>query len=234
MALNNAQVVGLEEVVPTPDGQMSTWLSFKFLLPGSADQRFLGCIAIDITERKYYEQQLEEYQLRLEGVITQLEQMALTDPLTGVRNRGAFQQRLDDEIERAKRYHLPLSLMLLDVDRFKQFNDTFGHPAGDEALKTVAQLLQRQVRHNDLVARYGGEEFVIILVNMSNVGAYILAERIRRAIEIAPWRQRKVTASIGIATFDEAAMDSSSLLDAADKALYQAKTNGRNQVAQAK
>jgi diguanylate cyclase (GGDEF)-like protein/PAS domain S-box-containing protein len=234
MALSSERPVSLEEVVSTPDGRLSTWLSFKFLLPGRVEEKLLACIAIDITERKYYEQQLEEYQLRLEGVITQLEQMALTDALTGVRNRGAFQQRLDDEVERVRRYGLPLSLVLMDVDHFKQYNDSFGHPAGDEVLKTVAQLLQKYVRPNDLVARYGGEEFAIVLVNTPIEGAYILAQRLRRAIETAPWTQRKVTASFGISTFDELHTDSARLLAGADKALYQAKANGRNQVVQAK
>ncbi len=120
------------------------------------------------------------------------------------------------------------------MDKFKQFNDTFGHPAGDGALKQVAQILQSQARlsgvdrSSDLVARYGGEEFVVVLPQTDAAGARKVAERLRRAVEKADWKERAITVSIGIATIQAATADTSELISEADKALYEAKQQGRN------
>ena len=182
---------------------------------------------------------LEAKQAALEEANLRLDALATTDGLTGVKNRRAFEEKLAEEITRSTRYGPPLSLLLLDVDKFKQYNDSFGHIAGDQILKTVAHLLREHARSTDFVARYGGEEFVLVLPNTGAEGAIILAERLRTIIEAAPWPQRAVTASFGAATFGAATFGAASLsgdstptalIEAADRALYASKEGGRNRV----
>lgn len=210
-------------------GQEHFWLSYRFPVQQHG-VRLLGGLAIEITESKRYEQQLEEYQDKLEHALASSEQRSLIDGLTGCRNRRAFQEKLDEEIARANRHDLPLSLLMIDVDRFKQYNDSFGHPAGDDVLQRVARLLEEKARTIDFVARYGGEEFAIILPNTDRQGAFILAERFRRAFERADWPRRPITISVGLASRTTRITDGESLLGAADKALYCAKQDGRNRV----
>lgn len=157
-----------------------------------------------------------------------LADLALTDGLTGVRNHRAFQERLWEECERSTRYGQSLSVLMLDVDHFKRYNDTYGHLAGDEVLKTVARLLGETARDSDFVARYGGEEFVIILPYMDGDSACAAAERFRHALENAPWPKQPVTASFGLATLSEMVFIPADLLVQADQALYQSKSRGRN------
>lgn len=224
--------VTLEETVPTPDGKSDTWLSFKFPLRDTQGQKFLAGMSIDISDRKYYERQLEDYQRRLEVAIAELERISATDAPTGLNNKGAFTLRLEEEIARAKRYNLPLSLVMLDIDNFKAYNDSFGHPAGDEVIKQIARLMLEYARPSDYGARIGGEEFAIILSSTPVQGAFIVAERLRRGIESAVWSKRRMTVSIGVAEWTRAQPDSASLIEATDQALYRAKNNGRNQIAQ--
>lgn len=160
-----------------------------------------------------------------------LEALATTDGLTGLKNHRAFQERLREECHRAARYRTPLSVVLLDVDRFKQYNDTFGHPAGDAVLNRVARILEGVIRECDLVARYGGEEFVYILPQTDLDSAYTVAERCRARIEAAAWDLRPITASLGVAALDLDHADAADLVARADAALYAAKTRGRNRVA---
>ena len=124
----------------------------------------------------------------------------------------------------------PLSLIMLDLDHFKQYNDSFGHPAGDEVLHWVGSILRAAVRGHDVVARYGGEEFVVLLPATDAAEALEVAERLRSAIACRPWPHRKVTASLGVATAGPATTDAAALVDQADHALYQSKQAGRNQV----
>jgi diguanylate cyclase (GGDEF)-like protein len=135
---------------------------------------------------------------------------------------------MESEMQRAIRYTIPLSLILLDVDKFKAFNDSFGHPAGDEVLKTVAKVLQQEARVTDFVARYGGEEFAIILTNTDYNGALVVAERIRAAIESAQWQNHVITASFGITTLLPHQHTAADLITQADRSLYYSKDNGRN------
>jgi diguanylate cyclase (GGDEF)-like protein len=159
-----------------------------------------------------------------------LQSLATTDGLTGLKNHREFQDALEREYDRATRYGTPLSLLMMDVDYFKQFNDQFGHPAGDTVLIKVARILTRESRSESVVARYGGEEFAVILPNCGSDDAANVAERIRRTIELGPWDCRPITVSIGIATMIGCELDRIALIAQADGAMYQAKVGGRNRV----
>lgn len=168
----------------------------------------------------------------------QLKLLATTDGLTGLLNRRAFDQALDAEVARSGRSQSPISLLLIDIDRFKAFNDLYGHPAGDECLRVVSRCLSDTVkRPTDIVARYGGEEFVAILPDTDEDGAFFIADAFRKALrgkglEHTASEKGVVTASVGIATFDagERARRASELVTRADEALYGAKEAGRDRV----
>lgn len=163
----------------------------------------------------------------LEAANQQLAAQATTDGMTGLANHRAFQEELQRQAARAERSAAPLSLLLLDVDKFKQYNDAFGHPAGDDVLRTVANLLATQVRDGDLPARYGGEEFAVVLPETDAETAKQIAERIRAAVEAYPFPNRAVTVSIGVAQrFQTETPDAT--IQRADVALYEAKSAGRN------
>ena len=190
----------------------------------------------DITVRKRREDRTRRQIGRAEdanAALTQanarLTDIALTDGLTGLRNHRAFKERLASEVARSRNEGHPLSLILLDVDEFKAYNDRFGHPEGDEALKEVARALASVARSSDLVARHGGEEFAILLPETDERGARALAERLRAAVQQTPWPKRPVTASFGVATLREGD-DAERLVADADEALYRAKRAGRNRV----
>ena len=165
-----------------------------------------------------------------------LEQLATRDGLTGLANRRCFDDTLHAEWQRALRHKQPLSLLMVDVDNFKQYNDAYGHLGGDECLQRIASAVASEMRTNDLVARYGGEEFAVILPNQSLKGAAIVAERIRCRVEQLHLpnqgsRQHVVTVSIGAATALAAPEnDPSQLVATADSALYRAKHMGRNRI----
>jgi diguanylate cyclase (GGDEF)-like protein len=159
-----------------------------------------------------------------------LERLSATDPLTELPNRRVFNLRLEEELARSHRYGLPLSILMLDVDNFKSYNDSFGHPAGDEVLKTIAYLLTQSVREVDCVARLGGEEFGVVMPETDKERALALAERIRYTIACASWPKRTVTVSLGVATLARAANTAEVLVAEADAALYEAKRSGRNRV----
>ncbi len=156
---------------------------------------------------------------------TMAERLMLTDGLTGIANRRHFDQTLAQEIPRSGRHGYPLGLLMIDIDHFKRYNDTRGHPAGDEALRTVADLLRRSVRTTDLVARYGGEEFAVLLPGTSAHGAWTVGEKARRAVLEAG--ALGLTISVGGTV--RPTSDGADLIAAADAALYEAKRNGRNQ-----
>jgi diguanylate cyclase (GGDEF)-like protein len=163
-----------------------------------------------------------------------LYRLSITDTLTKAFNRQYLYQRLPEEIERSRRYGDPLSIAIFDIDLFKRFNDTFGHPAGDFVLKEVVRLAQAQIRDVDALVRYGGEEFLILLPNTPSEGARTIAERVRKAVEVAqfPWSDRRlqVAISVGVAQLGEKAPSDEALLKCADEALYKAKSAGRNRV----
>ena len=193
-------------------------------------------VATRTNELRLAKEALEDRARDLTAANAQLERISKVDSLTGVNNRRSFDEAIEDEWRRAVRLGTPLSLMILDLDRFKEFNDLYGHPAGDECLRRVARLLQESLqRVSDMVARYGGEEFVIVMPNTWLAGAAELAERIRAGVQAlaitheAGTESRVVTVSLGIACLvPTPTFGPKALLAAADAALYKAKREGRN------
>jgi diguanylate cyclase (GGDEF)-like protein len=160
-------------------------------------------------------------------------ELAVTDALTGLPNRRRLERDLRVEVNASMRYGRPLALLMIDVDHFKSYNDTFGHQAGDAALQSVARVLATGLRASDIAYRYGGEEFVLILRETTRSDAVVLAERIRSAVEhhfSAPSHLRAVTISVGVAGLPEHGPAGDTLTHAADEALYEAKSSGRNRV----
>jgi diguanylate cyclase (GGDEF)-like protein len=164
----------------------------------------------------------------------ELERLSVTDGLTGLTNHRALMQRLGDETARARRTERSFSFIMCDVDHFKDYNDAFGHPAGDEVLRMLAAILREATREVDCAARYGGEEFAVILSDTDLSGAMEVAERIRKRVETTEFPARPITVSIGVAEFPKDAADANALVEIADEALYIAKDAGRNQVVQAR
>ena len=167
---------------------------------------------------------------RLKEKAGTFEQLSVTDALTGLLNRRYIEERLMEEIKRSNRHGFPMSFMMLDVDQFKSYNDSFGHPAGDEALKIVGSVIRDTLRGADVAARYGGEEFAILLPQTIGEEAVTIAERIRSNIEGTDFPHRRVTLSIGVASCSAELCSAKNIVSAADKALYDAKHGGRNRV----
>jgi two-component system, cell cycle response regulator len=167
-------------------------------------------------------------------MVRRLEELATTDGLTGLTNHRVFQEELETRLKSALRFGRPLSVVLLDIDHFKRVNDGHGHPVGDAVLKMTARLLLRCKRETDLVARYGGEEFAIVCEQTDQAGAELLAERVRRELEVESLQTEqgplRITCSLGIATYPADAADKTELVARADQALYHAKRAGRNRV----
>lgn len=166
-------------------------------------------------------------------LFTKTLKFATNDELTGLHNRRYFNERLMDELERAKRYNSPISLLMADIDHFKQINDTYGHLTGDTVLKWIGKLLRKKLRQSDVVARYGGEEFAILLINTPKNPAMDIAEELRSVIETSSEQENngiKVMTSFGVATYDEDATTFDGLIAKADEGLYLAKAQGRNRV----
>ncbi|MBT3296656.1 MAG: diguanylate cyclase [Verrucomicrobia bacterium] len=178
---------------------------------------------------------LEHRRLQIEQakLAVDLERLAVTDELTGLFNRRRLMERLGDEVTRAARYSRPLTLLMIDIDNFKNLNDEYGHPEGDKALTALGKLLRIDVRISDQAFRYGGEEFVILLPELQLPESMLVAERLRKVIEstsLTANPECNLTVSIGVAQHDgEESPDS--LLNRADQAMYSAKASGRNQVA---
>jgi len=170
--------------------------------------------------------------LRTKYLVDLLARKAMIDGLTGLWNRTYFETRLNSELSLSRRTSQPLACVMIDLDHFKQINDRYGHPFGDECLRLIGQLLGECCRSEDIVCRYGGEEFVILAPNTGAAAAAELAERIRSAVESFNWACRgqkvKVTCSLGVA--DVMGAPPPGILERADAALYQAKHEGRNRV----
>jgi diguanylate cyclase (GGDEF)-like protein len=164
--------------------------------------------------------------------LNQEKRKADTDGLTGLFNRRHFNEQLEWLTDRAEQQEIALSLVLMDIDNFKKYNDTYGHPAGDQLLKVMTAAIADVVRDQDVFARYGGEEFAVILKDTNSKLALHIAERIRQTVESIPVGvlKHQITISVGVGTFPDHAKDRVALLDFVDKSLYQAKNNGKNRV----
>jgi len=177
---------------------------------------------------------LDEINETLRAKNEELERLSTTDGLTGLANHRFLMQRLSEEGARSNRSSRPFAVLMADVDRFKEYNDSFGHPAGDEVLKKVASIIRECTRNIDCVGRYGGEEFLVILTETSISGALEAAERIRARLAATQFPGRKITLSIGAAEFPKHADVPSSVIAVADSALYEAKREGRDRVVEAR
>ena len=182
---------------------------------------------------------ISRFSSKLSDAYSLIEKMSVTDELMQIYNRRYFQTSLDEEIQRAKRYKRPLSIVLIDIDYFKKVNDVYGHQIGDEVLIGLASILKKNVRKTDIIARYGGEEIVVILPEIDKSGAYITAEKIRNVIEkhsfeMTGCKTFSITASFGVASLemisDSIDDKSKQIIKLADDALYKAKKEGRNKV----
>ncbi len=180
--------------------------------------------------RNLYKEKLKEIEAMKEEAL----RLSYTDDLTGLYNHRFFVEQLTREVERHKRYSTPLSLLMIDIDYFKHYNDANGHLAGDQALKAIALLIERGVRQTDIVARYGGEEFSAILTNTERKGAFEIAERVRRNVSDTRFPNesaqpnKDLTVSVGVATISPSISTITDLIREADHALYRAKKAGRN------
>jgi diguanylate cyclase (GGDEF)-like protein/PAS domain S-box-containing protein len=194
----------------------------------------------DLTTRREIERRVTQQAEMLEYANARLTELTLTDHLTKLHNRRAFLDQLEVQLEQAARTARSLSLLILDIDHFKEYNDQFGHLAGDDVLRGVADVLRARARRSDYAGRIGGEEFGVILPETDHDGALLSAERFRVAIEERSWPLREVTASVGATTVAFATARPrpqvpgySPVIARADRALYHAKDTGRNRVAHA-
>ncbi len=213
-------------------------LNYRFKLCGND----LGTLTISRTT-KILDEEVDRIETLLSAIIYPLRnallykqalEKAYVDPLTGVSNRAAFDQAMQQEFELAKRHGHHLSIMMLDIDNFKLVNDNYGHMIGDMVLKSFARSLTDRMRKSDAIFRYGGEEFILMLRNTELSGATLLAERMRKKIEEEEMKfdsvKLGVTTSIGVAQLEEIDDDFTRLLHRADRRLYEAKESGRNMV----
>jgi diguanylate cyclase (GGDEF)-like protein len=206
-------------------------------------QRLNGRLMVfrDVTERKQVEKKLRQANERLQSQLieigtlqSKLRSQAIRDPLTNLFNRRYLDETLDRELARSAREGYPVCVIMMDIDHFKQVNDTYGHEAGDHILKVIANTLSTQNRRGDFACRYGGEEFVIVMPNISVHTACQRAEQLRTSLSSLNVQYGRfnltTTLSIGIACYPSNGENRESILRAADRALYSAKKTGRNKV----
>jgi diguanylate cyclase (GGDEF)-like protein/PAS domain S-box-containing protein len=203
----------------------------------TAGNLYVVCTIMDLTERSKIREDLSQQAALLKQANLKLTELATTDHLTTLWNRRAFLEQMDIELERTVRDARPMSVLILDVDNFKPYNDEFGHLAGDEVLRGMARVLKKHARRSDFLARIGGEEFGVLLHAADRDGAVRMAERFRVGIETTSWPRRRITMSIGAVTVAfpkpvprPKTPERSQLLAAADRALYHSKEQGRNRV----
>ncbi len=195
--------------------------------------RILNALQEQASEVQEYAARFETMNEELRNANLRLREMSLTDELTEVGNRRNFDMRMREEINRSTRFGHAFSLLLLDIDAFKRFNDEFGHPQGDAALRSLGTLMRSMSREGDVPCRVGGEEFAFILPETAKTDAMTFAERIRRGVESsiqAPDGARPLTVSIGLAAFPDDGKTPEDILKASDEALYESKRAGRNRV----
>ena len=224
------RMVETEENIRNSDGTVSSLRSFKFPCNDSAGNVLLAGVAVDVSEEVAHQIELERYHRELEEANDQLRKLAVTDELTGLRNRRSFEERLVMEFSMARRRKRELSVLLIDVDNFKTINDRFGHAAGDEVLRRLGTILRTTVRLPDLPARYGGEEFVVLLPESGEESAMGLARRVMQRVAAEEWENEPLTISVGMAAMNESLESGYQLVELADEALYAAKRAGKNRV----
>ena len=209
------------------------------VLPLKIDSEYLGYLAakgIDDADKEKFHILANQFLLgvRRSLLYQKVQALAIIDGLTGILSRRYFLERFNEELKRSKQFKYNFAFLMVDIDRFKEYNDRYGHLVGDVILKEVAKIIKDSLRQIDLVCRYGGEEFSIILTETDRTGAMFAAERIRQSVETRHIRaydeDLKVTISIGISVFPSQGRDIHELLEKADQSLYQAKQTGRNKV----
>jgi diguanylate cyclase (GGDEF)-like protein/PAS domain S-box-containing protein len=242
MLRKSGEVKNFESVFRRRDGSLRTALVSARLVLLDGKTHVLS-VSRDIEALKQAQVALQKAVAKAEAVNLQLreanrrlEQIAITDGMTGLYNHRHLMHILEMEVAPAVRYHRRMAFIMLDVDFFKQVNDLYGHPCGDAVLKNIAQLLKRKARGTDIIARYGGDEFAVIMMEIDPRDALKVAEKIRRKIEMTPFHWEgsnfQISASIGVAAYHQGgACNWEELLRSADKALYRAKEAGRNRVA---
>lgn len=228
--LGENRALHFEDLTLGPGGCEVMWDVYKYPLVDASGARCVACAALDVTKERVAEHAVRQVQQELRIANEKLRTLSLTDALTGLMNRRALEDCLERELARCIRSRAQLCLLMLDVDHFKNFNDSFGHVQGDEALRRISEVLRNGTRKGDLVARYGGEEFLSILPDTGANEAVRIAERLCEAVAGAAWEHRVITTSIGVATLDQRRLSTTSFLNEADQALYAAKRRGRNQV----
>jgi diguanylate cyclase (GGDEF)-like protein/PAS domain S-box-containing protein len=224
------RMVEIEEHIRGADGTISSLRSFKFPCHDSAGNMLLAGVAVDVSAEVAHKVELERYHRELEEANDQLRKLAVTDELTGLRNRRSFEERLVMEFSMARRRKRELSILLIDVDNFKMTNDRWGHAAGDEVLRRLGMILRTTVRLPDLPARYGGEEFVVLLPESGEESAMGLARRVMQRVAAEEWENEPLTISVGMASMNESLENGFQLVELADEALYAAKRAGKNRV----
>jgi len=206
---------------------------------GELSKQFLEMrkmISRQIEQLDDFKAKLDESNMKVFDANRQLKELSIRDGLTSLFNRRYFDDRLEEEVQRSQRYNRKFALEMVDIDHFKQLNDTHGHLYGDEILKKIALIMVEKTRDTDIVCRYGGEEFVIMLIEVDEQNAYAHAERLREAIASSLFSNgqgplsEQITISVGVACFPQDANDKKRLLNSSDSALYAAKHGGRNQV----
>jgi diguanylate cyclase (GGDEF)-like protein/PAS domain S-box-containing protein len=230
--LKGNNVVHFDDISPSLEGEKMTWSVYKFPFIDASGSKFVAGIAVDVTKERAVKRELRRSQMELQVANRKLRMLALTDPLTDLLNRRGFEEDLETEFAKARRSHIPLSLLMLDIDDFKSFNDRLGHIKGDEVLRKISRILRKCLRRNDIAARYGGEEFIAILPDTSSLEAAHIGERLCEAVAKSGWEGREITVSIGVSSLTLNTASPEEFVDAADGALRAAKQNGKNQVCQ--
>jgi diguanylate cyclase (GGDEF)-like protein len=200
-------------------------VTFMPLISADGEVNHVGIIVYDVTD-------VAVNRADLEAANTQLEALSRTDELTGLNNRGYWEQRLQEEFNRYRRVGNVASLLLFDIDHFKRVNDTYGHPAGDEVIRQVAHVTKHSVRATDICGRYGGEEFAVLLINTSAEQALVFCERLRQAVSSTQIQTDagtlSVTISLGVSQLSSRVKDHQHWISLSDQALYRAKQSGRD------
>ncbi len=241
----NPGVVIVESVPDIKDVLMVTKFKFPVLFIG---ETFKGCtvrsVAFDYIKTPVDNQELivrVKTMLKIRELRDKLKTLATTDELTGLHNRKYLQERMEQEISRSKRYNVPLSVLLFDLDFFKVVNDIYGYEWGDVLLRSIADKLKMLIRKEDILTRYGDEEFIVVLPNTSEDNAFLFAERFRKDIERMEFipageeERHPITISGGISTFPcipDTEEDANTIIRYAEHALYNAKKRGKNKIVQ--